>query len=217
MKRVFSATCIAAMCAVGLAAQSTGTAGTAGQDQPVGAGQGRGGGGPRTVTGCLRAGDTAGTYMLTDIVMAGAPGAAGSTAGATAGGTGTTAGTGTGTAGATGTGAATAGGQRQGGVPTSAMLVPDAGIDLKPHVGHKVEITGSRVGGGRRGGDAATTGTATGTGAATTGAAGTATGTGTGSTSGTGTGAGATGTGQGRGGPMQMTVTAIRMVSESCS
>ena len=50
MKQVFSATCIAAMFAVGLAAQSTGTAGTTGQDpQATGGGQGRGGG-PRTVT-----------------------------------------------------------------------------------------------------------------------------------------------------------------------
>jgi hypothetical protein len=205
MKRVFTATCIAAMFAVGLAAQSTGTAGTSSQEpQAAAGGQGRGGG-PRTVTGCLRAGDTAGSYMLTDIVMQGGGAGAGATT------TGST---------ASGTGTATAGGQRQGGAPMSAMLVPDAGIDLKPHVGHKVEITGSRVGGGGRrgGGDGAATGTATATGSTTTGgAATTATGTGTGSTSGTGTGTGATGTGQGRGGPMQMSVTALRMVSESCS
>src|SRR6476646_175324 len=67
MKRVFTATCLAATFAVGLAAQSTGTSGSA-QDPQQG-GQGRGG--PRTVTGCLRAGDTAGTYMLTDVQMQG--------------------------------------------------------------------------------------------------------------------------------------------------
>ena len=209
MKRVFTATCIAAMFAVGLAAQSTGTAGTASQEPQAGGGQGRGGG-PRTVTGCLRAGDTAGTYTLTDIVMQGAPGGAATTTGGSTATSGTTAGTGTATAG---------GGQPAGGAPMSAMLVPDPSIDLKPHVGHKIEVTGSLVGGGRRGGgDPATTGTATATGTTTTGGAGTATatGTGTGSTSGTGTSGAATGTGQGRG-MRQMTVTAVRMVSESCS
>ena len=214
MKRVFSATCIAAMFAVGLAAQSTGTAGTTGQDpQAAGGGQGRGGG-PRTVTGCLRAGDTAGTYMLTDIVM-NAPAAAGATTTGdpTTGTTGTTGATTTGTA-------TTGGGQGQGGAPMSAMLVPDPSIDLKPHVGHKIEVTGSLVGGrrGGGGGDAAATGTGTATGSTTTGGAGTATGTGTGtgSTSGTGT-TGATTTAQGRGGMRNMSVTAVRMVSESCS
>jgi hypothetical protein len=70
MKRLFTATCLAATCAVGLAAQSTGTSGTTAQD-PQGGGQRGGGGGPRTVTGCLRAGDTAGSYMLTDVMMQG--------------------------------------------------------------------------------------------------------------------------------------------------
>ena len=58
MKRVLTATGLAAMFAVGLAAQSTtGTSGTTAQDpQTTTAGQGRGGG-PRTVTGCLRAGE----------------------------------------------------------------------------------------------------------------------------------------------------------------
>src|SRR5687767_15211843 len=67
MKRTITAACLAAACAVGLSAQGTGTAGTATQD-PAPGGQGRGGG-PRTATGCLRAGDTAGTYMLTDVTM----------------------------------------------------------------------------------------------------------------------------------------------------
>ena len=75
MKRVLTATCLAATFAVGLAAQSTGTSGTAGtatSQDPSTAGQR--GGGPRTVTGCLRAGDTAGSYMLTDVVMQGGGG-----------------------------------------------------------------------------------------------------------------------------------------------
>jgi len=208
MKQLFTATCLAATFAVGLAAQSTGTAGSTAQDPQAAGGQGRGGG-PRTVTGCLRAGDTAGTYMLTDVQMQGGGGAG--AAGTTAAG-GTTAGT--------ATGGTTAGTQGRGGAPGSIMLSADSSVDLKAHVGHKIEVTGTMAGGGRRGGDGATTATATGT---TTGGSGTATATGTGSTSGTGT-SGATGTttgqaqGQGGGrGPRSMTVTNVRMVSESCS
>ena len=217
MKQLFTATCLAATFAVGLAAQSTGTAGSTAQDPQAAGGQGRGGG-PRTVTGCLRAGDTAGTYMLTDVQMQGGGGAG--AAGTTAGG-GTTAGTATaGTTAGTASGGTTAATQGRGGAPGSIMLSADSSVDLKAHVGHKIEVTGTMAGGGRRGGDGATTGTATGT---TTGGSGTATATGTGSTSGTGT-AGATGTttgqaqGQGGGrGPRSMTVTNVRMVSESCS
>ena len=99
MKRVLTATCFAMACAVGLAAQqTTGTTGAT-EDQ---SGQGRG---PRTVTGCLRAGDTASTYMLTDIQMGNR---------AT---TGTTAGGGTTTTGG-GTGQTTTGGQGLTGSPT---------------------------------------------------------------------------------------------------
>lgn len=219
MKRVFTATCLAASFAVGLAAQTTGTAGAAATTSQDPQATGQRGGGPRTVTGCLRAGDTAGSFMLTDVQGLG---------GGRQGGTGTTAG-GT-TPGATGAtpGAATAG-VTQGGPPMSLMLTADASVDLKAHVGHKVEVTGT-VAGGRRGGaaGAGTTGTATGATAGGTAAggttaggatAGTATGTGTGSTSGTGT-VGVTGTGQGGGrtmGPRTMTVTSVRMVSESCS
>src|SRR5437763_6728969 len=66
MKRVLTATGLAAMFAVGLAAQSTtGTAGSAGQYPQTAGGTQRGG--PRTITGCLRAGDTAGSYMLTNV------------------------------------------------------------------------------------------------------------------------------------------------------
>src|SRR5205807_66934 len=99
---------------------------------PTGRGQR---GGPRTVTGCLRAGDTAGTYVLTDIQMSRPGDTTGSTAGTTAGGTtagGTTAG------GTTGTGTeATAGTQGRGQMPTSVTLNPSADVDLKPHIGHK--------------------------------------------------------------------------------
>jgi hypothetical protein len=207
MKRVLTATCLAATFAVGLAAQSTSTAN---QEPPM---RGQGGGGPRTVTGCLRAGDTAGSYMLTDVVMPagrrGGDAAAGSTAGAAGS---TTAATGENPQGARATTP-----------PVTLMLSAPADVDLKPHVGHKIEVTGTLAGGrGGRPGDAATTGTATGTGTTGTGTTGTGT-TGSGATgtttgSGTGTGTSASGGGQaGRGGPRNMTVTSIRMISESCS
>ena len=72
MTQALTATCLAATLAVGLAAQATGTSGTAGTattQAPQTTGQR--GGGPRTVTGCLRTGDTPGSYMLTDAVMQG--------------------------------------------------------------------------------------------------------------------------------------------------
>jgi len=187
MKRVLTATCFAMACAVGLAAQqTTGTAGTT-QDQ---SGQARG---PRTVTGCLRAGDTAGSYMLTDIQMGNRSGDTTAGGGSTTTGGGTTA----------TTGSTTAEGQR-GQMPTSVMLNPESGVDLKAHVGHKVEVTGTMAGAGRRGGDT-TTGTTGGT--TTTG--------GGGATAGGGTGQETTG-GQGRA-TRTLNVTSVRMISESCS
>jgi hypothetical protein len=190
MKRVLTATCFAMACAVGLAAQqTTGTAGTTGTTDDQ-SGQQRG---PRTVTGCLRAGDTAGTYMLTDIQMGNRTGDTTAGAGSTTTGGGTTATTGS---------ATTAEGQR-GQMPTSVMLNPESGVDLKAHVGHKVEVTGTMAAGGRRGGDT-TTGT-TGGGTTTTG----------GTTAGGGTGQETTG-GQAHV-TRTLNVTSVRMISESCS
>jgi hypothetical protein len=213
MKRTMTAACLAAAFAVGLSAQSTGTTGSATQDTPAAGGQGRGG--PRTATGCLRAGDTAGTYVLTDVTMQGGGGrrgggaaAGGTTAGGTTAGTATGAGTTAGTGTGTGTGTTASGGQgRGGGAVQTLMLNADASIDLKPHVGHKMEVTGTMAGGGgRRGGDTTAGGTATGTGATT----GTATGTGTGTATGT------TAQGGGRG-TRTMNVTAIKMIANTCS
>jgi hypothetical protein len=207
MKRVFTATCLAATFAVGLAAQST----TSSQTKTPPAGGQRGG--PRTVTGCLRAGDTADSYMLTDVQMQGGGGRPGdTTAGSTATG-GTTPGTTTGS-----TGTAPQGGRAM--APMSMMLVPASGVDLKPHVGHKIEVTGTLTGGRGGAGRPTTGGSATGTATGTT-AGGTTTGgttTASGSATGTGTGASATGGGQGGGrGPRSMKVTSVRMISESCS
>jgi hypothetical protein len=219
MKQVFTATCLAAAFAVGLAAQSTGTSGTAAQDsQTTTAAAGQRGGGPRTITGCLRAGDTAGTYMLTDVVMPGGGRRGGDATGTTAASGTTTSGTTTGSTGTTGAAGTTAGTMAQDRpmTPQSLMLTADSSVDLKAHVGHKIEVTGTMAGGGRRPGDAAgtATGTATGTTTGGTGTGGTATATGTGTT-----GAGATtGSGQGMGrGPRSMTVTSVRMISESCN
>ena len=207
MKRLITATGLAALFAVGLAAQSTtGTAGSTPQDpQTTTAGGGQGRGGPRTLTGCLRAGDTEGTYMLTNVEGLGGRmggGAAGAGAATTTGGAGTT------TAGAAATTGSGQGRAMAGGI----MLNADSSVDLKAHVGHKIEVTGTFAGGGRRGGDA--TGA---TGATTTGG-GTTTGTASGTTAaGAGQTAGTTGA-QGGGRAMRsMTVTSVKMVSDSCS
>ena len=65
MKRAITAAALAASFAVALAAQSTSTASST-QDQNAQRGPR-----PVTATGCLRAGDTAGTFMLTDVQMQG--------------------------------------------------------------------------------------------------------------------------------------------------
>ena len=218
MKRMFIAIGLAAVFAVGLAAQSTtGTAGSRRQEPQTGAQRG---GGPRTITGCLRAGDTAGSYMLTNVegLTGGRRGADATSGGSTATGGTATGGTAT-TAGTGGSTAATGGGtQGRMGAPMSIMLAADSSVDLKPHVGHKIEVTGTLPGGRGQGGGAAATTTGGGTATGGTATGGTATGgtaTGTGSTA----GGSATGGGQTTGarGMRTMTVTAIKMISDSCS
>ena len=228
MKRTIVATCLAGACAVALSAQTptqqqppTSTAGTTGAtttSQDTTAGSQRGRGGPMTVTGCLRAGDTAGTYMLTNVQGMGARRGSGTgTSGAgtsttTAGGTSTTAG-GAGTT-AGGTGSTAAGGRG------TIMLTAASDVDLKPHVGHQIEVTGAMAGRGGAGGAGSTTAGGTTTGGTTTGG-GTTGGTTAGGTTAGGT-TGSTGTGatttahSARGGMRSMTVSSMRMVSESC-
>jgi hypothetical protein len=89
----------------------------------------------------------------------------------------------------------------QGRAPISLMLSPDSSVDLKPHVGHKIELTGTTAGGGQVGGDASatTTGTTTTTGTATTATSSTTT------------------QGTGRGGMRSITATSLKMISDSCS
>jgi hypothetical protein len=178
MKRVLFATCIAAACAVGLSAQQTTTAQS-----------GRRMGGPMTLTGCVKAGETSGTYMLTNIQRGDTGMGSGSTT--------TTAGAATTTASGSGMG------QGMGRGMSQIMLNASGDVDLSAHVGHKVEVTGTMSGGrGRMGGGAATTTESGGSSAAG------------GSTT---AGAATTTAGQGGGRGMRtMSVTSLKMVSTDC-
>jgi hypothetical protein len=201
MKRTILATCLAGACAVALSAQTptqqtppTSTAGTTGATSTDTDASQRSRGGPVTVTGCLKAGDTAGTFTLTNVKGMGRPG--GATTGESTGAAGTTAG-----AAGTTAGGATGGQHAMGDV----MLNASSTVDLKPHVGHQIEVTGTPARGGSAG--ATTTGAA----GDTTAAAGTATG-------GTAAGGATTATsGQTGRGPRSLNVTSIKMVSDTCS
>jgi len=187
MKRVFLATCIAAACAVGLSAQQTGSS-TAAQSGR----QGRMGG-PMTLTGCVKAGETSGTYMLTNVQRGDMGMGSGSTT--------TTAGAATTTAGGSSMGQGM--GQGMGRGMNQIMLNASGDVDLSAHVGHKVEVTGTMSGGrGRMAGGAATTTESGGSSAAG------------GSTTG---GAATTTAGQGGGRGMRtMSVTSVKMISTEC-
>jgi hypothetical protein len=180
MKRVLFATCIAAACAVGLSAQQTTTAQSGRQGRM---------GGPMTLTGCVKAGETSGTYMLTNIQRGDTGMGSGSTT--------TTAGAATTTAGGSGMGQGMGRGMNQ------IMLNASGDVDLSAHVGHKVEVTGTMSGGrGRMAGGAATTTESGGSSAAG------------GSTT---AGAATTTAGQGGGRGMRtMSVTSLKMVSADC-
>ena len=178
MKRVFIATCMAAACAIGLSAQQTATS-----TMPQ---SGRRMGGPMTVTGCVKAGDTSGTYMLTNVQRNDSGMGSGAT---TTGGAATTTG-----------GSATGQGMGRGmGQIMLSSGAPD--VDLSAHVGHKVEVTGTMSGGrGRMGSGAATT-TGAASGSTTTSEAAGAT-----TTAGQG----------GSRGTRSMTVTSVKMISADC-
>lgn len=143
MQRAIVAACLSAAFAVVLAAQApapqppatgAGTSGSTAQGSHRGMH-------PMTVTGCLKAGETAGTYQLTNVEMTGA-GHAGSATGETAGGV-------EGTTGEKGAG-------RMGGMRT-VMLNPASNVKLAPHVGHKIEVTGTMTGGRHAGASGGTT------------------------------------------------------------
>lgn len=185
MKRAIVAACLSAAFAVALTAQApaqqppAGTSGsTAGVQDTTKSSQS----GARTVslTGCLKAGDAAGTYELTNAEMSGAAGHKAPSGEAGEAGE---------AAGAAGTAGAKAGGMR------TVMLNAASDVNLAPHVGHKIEVTGSMS--GRSSGSTGTTGSSSTAGSSTAGAAG--------STASSG------------GSARTLNVKSMKMISESCS
>jgi hypothetical protein len=147
-----------------------------------------------TISGCLKEGDTAGTFVLTNVKGMGRPsGAAGTTGDTTAaGGT---------TGGATTTPESGAG---KGGMNQVTLTTSASDVDLKAHVGHQIEVTGTPGrGAGSTAGGTTTGGTTAG--GTTTG------GTGTGGTSTSGQ------TGQTGRGIRSLNVTSVKMIASSCS
>ena len=120
MKHVFTALCLSAACAVGLSAQqSTTDQKSNGPDQWTK---------PVTVTGCLRAGLTAGTFDLTHVKGLPAAKATGTATGAAT----------TGTTGTSGSTAAT----DVAGKDNTLTLTAEGTVDLTEHVGQQVSVTG---------------------------------------------------------------------------
>jgi len=196
-KTIVMASVAVLLCAAGIRAQTSSSAGA----QRGGAGRG-----PITVTGCLQSGDastTAGSaastadapgmsgFMLTNVRMNGS-GMSSSTGPETRGGT---------TAGSSAGGA-------MANAPRSVRLEGDA-AQLRPHVGHEVEVTGTVAGDRGRGGAGSAAG-------------GTTAGSGTGTTS-TETSGGTTGeSGNGRrmrvrGGMRTVHVESVKMIASSCA
>jgi hypothetical protein len=131
MKSLFAGTCLAAVCAVGLAAQTPTSQPPASSSQKDDK--------TVTVTGCLKAGSTAGTYELTNAKMG---------SGSSSSATGTS-----GAAGAAGSSAAAGKTIKLTGEPT--------GTKLADHVGHTVQVTGTvAAAGGSASGASGTAGTA---------------------------------------------------------
>jgi hypothetical protein len=119
MKHVLTAFCFSAACAVGLSAQqSTSAQKQGGPDQWTD---------PITVSGCLRAGLTAGTFDLTNVK--GLPAGHDMTA--------------TGTSGTTGSSAATATDTSKSHKTKDTITLSSEGtVDLTQHVGQEVSVTG---------------------------------------------------------------------------
>jgi hypothetical protein len=113
MKRLFAGTCLAALCAVGLSAQTP--AQQPAQSQPMKDDK------AVTVTGCLKAGATPGTFELADAKWDKGASSA------------------TGTSGAAGAAAAGASAAAK---PSIKLTGTPSGAKLDDHVGHTVQITG---------------------------------------------------------------------------
>jgi hypothetical protein len=115
--RSFTALLVAAGFAVSLGAQTPPPPQPSTPDQPKPAEKRMGAGDAKsvTVTGCVREGDMPNSFVLANADVSSIPGLSSPTAG---------------TAGSPGAATATLG-------------LTSSGVDLKPHVGHKVEVTGS--------------------------------------------------------------------------
>jgi hypothetical protein len=124
MKRVLTGTCLAAAFAVGLSAQ-TAPPQTSPQTPPTGgatATQDRDSAKNVTVTGCLKAGDTADSFVLSDLKWGSKDKDSKGSA-----------------VGTTGTAAPPAAVASA----TQLKLIPSASTKLSDHVGHQVEVSGS--------------------------------------------------------------------------
>ena len=124
MKRVLTGSCLAAAFAVGLAAQTPSPSTppqTTPQTPPSASAPSSDAAKAATVTGCLKAGDSSDSFILSDLKWGGSKG---SSAGA-------------GAVGTSGSAPAAIGSA------TTLKIVPGSGAKLSEHVGHQVEITGT--------------------------------------------------------------------------
>jgi hypothetical protein len=117
MKQVFTGTCLAAAFAVGLSAQTPQTPMQDTKDAAKDAAK------TVTVSGCLKAGDSSDSFILSDLKF-GSPSSAVGTSG---------------TAGATGAGAPPAALASA----TTLTIKPKGDTKLSEHVGHQVEVSGN--------------------------------------------------------------------------
>jgi hypothetical protein len=123
MKRAISITCFAAAFAVGLSAQAPSTSATAQSDSKT-----------VTLTGCLRAGDAPGSFVLSNTKTADKAAAGATSATSTTGTTGTA-------GGATTTTTTTVSKDLEN--ATVKLTGSPTGVTLGDHVGHTVQVTGT--------------------------------------------------------------------------
>jgi hypothetical protein len=124
MKRVLTGSCLAAAFAVGLAAQTPAPSTppqTTPQTPPSASAPSSDAAKTATVTGCLKAGDSSDSYILSDLKWGGSKSPS----------------AGAGAVGTSGSAPAAIGSA------TTLKIVPGSGAKLSEHVGHQVEITGT--------------------------------------------------------------------------
>ena len=125
MKRAISITCLAAAFAVGLSAQAPSTSAQAPSTSAMAQSDSK----SVTLTGCLRAGEAPGSFVLANTKIADKAAAGASTA--------------TPTTGATGTAGSTTTINKDLENATVKLTGSPAGVTLGDHVGHTVQITGT--------------------------------------------------------------------------